>query len=214
MFRVTEVCVIPTTEASHEHEARCACDCLFSPAGCAWPKPMNRPPTGSPRHPISRASKYPQVDSKGRVRARVVAPDAQSVQLDIGAVKYPLTKGDDGAWIGESRPQDEGFHYYQIILDGAQVPDPNSLYFYGANRWGSGVEVPAKDQDFYALKNVPHGQLRETLYYSKSADASCAASFTRLPIMKKTRRCVIPCCICSTVAGKMKLAGAGRGAQG
>jgi enterochelin esterase-like enzyme len=114
---------------------------------------------------------YPQVDSEGRVRARVVAPDAQTVQLDIGAVKYPLTKGDDGAWIGESRPQDEGFHYYQIIVDGAQVPDPNSLYFYGAGRWGSGVEVPAKDQDFYALKNVPHGQLRETLYYSKSADA-------------------------------------------
>jgi len=114
---------------------------------------------------------YPQVDSKGRVRARVVAPDAQSVQLDIGAVKYPLTKGDDGAWIGESRPQDEGFHYYQIIVDGAQIPDPHSLYFYGASRWGSGVEVPAKDQDFYALKNVPHGQLRETLYYSKSAEA-------------------------------------------
>ena len=110
---------------------------------------------------------YPQVDSEGRVRARVVAPQAQIVQLDIGAVKYPLTKGDDGAWIGESRPQDEGFHYYQIIVDGAQVPDPNSLYFYGASRWGSGVEVPAKDQDLYALKNVPHGQLRETLYYSK-----------------------------------------------
>ncbi len=114
---------------------------------------------------------FPQVDSDGRVRARVIAPDAQSVQLDIGAVKYPLTKGDDGAWIGESRPQDEGFHYYQIIVDGAQVPDPNSLYFYGASRWGSGVEIPAKDQDFYALKNVPHGQLRETLFYSKSADA-------------------------------------------
>ena len=114
---------------------------------------------------------YPQVDSAGRVRVRVVAPQAQIVQLDIGAVKYPLAKGDDGAWIGESQPQDEGFHYYQIIVDGAQVPDPNSLYFYGASRWGSGVEVPAKDQDFYALKNVPHGQLRETLFYSKTADA-------------------------------------------
>jgi enterochelin esterase-like enzyme len=114
---------------------------------------------------------YPQVDSQGRVRIRVVAPQAQAVQLDIGAVKYPLAKGDDGAWIGESRPQDEGFHYYQIVVDGAQVPDPSSLFFYGASRWGSGVEVPAKDQDFYALHNVPHGQLRETLYYSKSADA-------------------------------------------
>jgi enterochelin esterase family protein len=115
---------------------------------------------------------YPQVNSEGRVRARIVAPQAQSVALDIGAVKYPLTKGDDGAWIGESRPQDEGFHYYQVVIDGAQVPDPSSLYFYGASRWGSGVEVPAKDQDFYALKNVPHGQLREVLYFSKTSNSN------------------------------------------
>jgi enterochelin esterase-like enzyme len=115
---------------------------------------------------------YPQVNSERRVRARVIAPQAQSVQLDIGAVKYPLTKGDGGAWIGESKPQDEGFHYYQIIVDGAQVPDPGSLYFYGASRWGSGVEVPAHDQGFYAVKNVPHGQLREVLFNSKSANAT------------------------------------------
>ena len=79
--------------------------------------------------------------------------------LDLGGVKYPLTKGEDGAWVGVSRPQDEGFHYYQLIIDGAQVPDPGSLFFYGASRWGSGIEIPAQDQDFYALKNVPHGQL-------------------------------------------------------
>ena len=114
---------------------------------------------------------YPQVNSEGRVRARVVAPDAHTVLLDIGAVKYPMTKGADGAWIGDSNPQDEGFHYYQLVIDGAQVPDPNSLYFYGASRWGSGVEVPAKDQDFYALKNVPHGQIREHLYFSKANGA-------------------------------------------
>ena len=119
-----------------------------------------------------RGKQYPQVNSEGRVRARVSAPQAQAVALDIGGVKYPLTKGEDGAWIGESKPQDEGFHYYQLVIDGAQVPDPNSLYFYGASRWGSGVEVPAKDQDFYALQNVPHGQLREVLFYSKSANTN------------------------------------------
>ena len=55
---------------------------------------------------------------------------------------------------------------------GPQVPDPGSLYFYGASRWGSGLEIPAKDQDFYALKDVPHGQLRQTLYFSKSTNAN------------------------------------------
>ena len=115
---------------------------------------------------------YPQVNSERRVRARVVAPQAQSVALQfLGGATYPLTKGDDGAWVGDTRPQDEGFHYYQLVIDGAGVPDPGSLYFYGGNRWGSGVEVPAQDQDFYAVKDVPHGQLRQTLYYSKNANA-------------------------------------------
>ena len=111
---------------------------------------------------------YPQVNSEGRVRVQISAPEAKLVQLDIGAVKYDLTKDENGVWTGESAPQDEGFHYYQLNIDGASVPDPNSLYFYGASRWGSGIEVPAKDQDFYALKNVPHGQVREQIYFSKS----------------------------------------------
>jgi len=111
---------------------------------------------------------YPQVNSEGRVRARISAPEALKVQLDISAVKYDLVKDDKGVWTGESAPQDEGFHYYQLWIDGAAVPDPGSLYFYGASRWGSGIEIPAKDQDFYAMKNLPHGQVREFPYFSKS----------------------------------------------
>ena len=93
------------------------------------------------------------------------------MQLDLGGTRYPLAKGDDGAWVGVSRPQDEGFHYYQLVIDGAQVPDPGSLYFYGASRWGSGVEIPAHDQDFYALNDVPHGQLCEVHYFARSSNA-------------------------------------------
>jgi enterochelin esterase-like enzyme len=111
---------------------------------------------------------FPKVNSEGRVRASISAPEAKRVQLDISAVKYDLIKDENGVWTGDSNPQDEGFHYYQLWINGAAVPDPNSLYFYGAMRWGSGIEIPAKDQDFYALKNVPHGQIREHLYFSKS----------------------------------------------
>ena len=111
---------------------------------------------------------YPQVNSEGRVRVNILAPQANRVQLDIGAVKYDLKKDTGGIWIGESAPQDEGFHYYQLNIDGASVPDPGSLYYYGASRWGSGIEIPSKDQDFFALKNVPHGQLRENQYFSST----------------------------------------------
>jgi enterochelin esterase-like enzyme len=100
-----------------------------------------------------------------------LAPQAQKVQIDIGAVKYDLTKDDKGVWTGESAPQVEGFHYYQLNIDGASVPDPGSLYFYGASRWGSGIEIPAKDQDFYALKDVPHGLVAQKVYFSKITSA-------------------------------------------
>ena len=83
-----------------------------------------------------------------------------------------LTKGEDGAWVGTTRPLDEGFHYYRINIDGADVPDPGSKFFYGASRWGSAIEIPAQDEDFYAVKNVPHGQLRENLYFSKSTNTT------------------------------------------
>ncbi|MCW8849162.1 MAG: alpha/beta hydrolase-fold protein [Melioribacteraceae bacterium] len=115
---------------------------------------------------------YPMVNSEGRVRARISAPDAHKVQLDISAVKYDLTKDEEGVWTGESGPQDEGFHYYQLWIDGAAVPDPNSLYYFGAMRWGSGIEIPAKDQEFYELKDVPHGQTMEILFPSKSTNTS------------------------------------------
>jgi len=114
---------------------------------------------------------YPQVNSEGRVRVQIKARDAHKVQLDISAIKYDLTKDTSGVWTGESAPQDEGFHYYQLWVDGAAVPDPSSLYYYGASRWGSGIEIPAKDQDFYALKNVPHGELREVHYFSASSNS-------------------------------------------
>lgn len=112
---------------------------------------------------------YPQVNSQGRVKFRIVAPEAKSVGVTFRE-STEFVKGDGGVWIGYSRPLDEGFHYYAIKIDGAEVPDPNSMMFFGANRWGSAVEVPAHDRDFYALKSVPHGQIREVLFPSKSTN--------------------------------------------
>ncbi|HSO87788.1 MAG TPA: alpha/beta hydrolase-fold protein [Draconibacterium sp.] len=114
-----------------------------------------------------QGKQFPQVNSEGRVRTSISAANANKVQLDISGVKYDLVKDDKGVWTGESAPQDEGFHYYQLNIDGASVPDPGTKYFYGAGRWGSGIEIPATDEDFYALKDVPHGLVSENIYFSK-----------------------------------------------
>jgi hypothetical protein len=101
---------------------------------------------------------YPQVNSEGRVKFRVVAPEAKIVGCNFRE-SSEFTKGEDGAWYGYTRPLDEGFHYYMIKIDGAEVPDPNSMMSFGSMRWGSAVELPARDEYFYTLKNVPHGQI-------------------------------------------------------
>lgn len=120
---------------------------------------------------------FPQVNSQGIVRAKIYAPQAQKVQLDLGGIKYDMIKDNEGFWIGDSQPQDEGFHYYQLLIDGAAIPDPGTKYFYGAGRLGSGIEIPASDRDFYALKDVPHGNIIENIYFSK--------------ITKSWRRCFV-----------------------
>jgi enterochelin esterase-like enzyme len=92
-----------------------------------------------------------------------MAPEAQS----ISAGRTKLTKGEGGVWTGTSQPMDEGFHYYHLTVDGGTFNDPGALNFYGSTRWESGIEIPAHDQDFYALKDVPHGRVQQVLFPSK-----------------------------------------------
>ena len=119
---------------------------------------------------------YPQVNSQRYARFRIVAPQAQSVSVSLGLGGRggtPLTKADDGAWIGTTAgPLDEGFHYYHLTVDGGTFNDPGTLNFYGSTRWESGIEIPAHDQDFYALKDVPHGRVQQILFPSKSTSTS------------------------------------------
>jgi enterochelin esterase-like enzyme len=117
---------------------------------------------------------YPQVNSQGYVRFRIAAPQAQSVNVSLGGRGgTALAKAEDGFWTGTTaKPEDEGFHYYHLTVDGGTFNDPGTLNFYGSTRWESGIEIPAHDQDFYALKDVPHGRVQQILFPSKSTNTS------------------------------------------
>ncbi len=119
---------------------------------------------------------YPQVNSQRFARFRIVAPQAQSVSVGLGGRGgTPLTKADDGSWTGTTaRPLDEGFHYYHLTVDGGTFNDPGTLNFYGSTRWESGIEIPAHDQDIYALKDVPHGRVQQILFPSKLTNSIIA----------------------------------------
>ncbi|WP_223815885.1 alpha/beta hydrolase [Adhaeribacter rhizoryzae] len=132
---------------------------------------------------------YPQVNSQGYARFRIVAPQADSVRVTLGLGGRGgtrLTKGADGAFTGTTAgPLDEGFHYYHLIVDGGVFNDPGTGNFYGSQRWESGIEIPAKDQDFYALKNVPHGHVQQVLFPSKSTNTSRVANVYTPPGYEK-----------------------------
>jgi enterochelin esterase-like enzyme len=115
---------------------------------------------------------YPQVNSQGYARFRVIAPEADSVRATLGLGGQggtALAKAEDGSWIGTTAgPLDEGFHYYHLTIDGGTFNDPGTLNFFGSRRWESGIEIPAHDADFYALRDVPHGLVSQILFPSPS----------------------------------------------
>jgi enterochelin esterase-like enzyme len=113
------------------------------------------------------SAKYPCVYPDHRATFRVVAPNAQKVQVKVGQT-FDMVKGSDEAWTATTTPLVVGFHYYSIVVDGATVADPATQTFFGSGWENSGIEIPEPaDVDYYLPKDVPHGQMSQRWYYSK-----------------------------------------------
>ena len=113
-------------------------------------------------------AEYPRIDSAGRVQVRVKAPDATHVKLNFwSGPKVDMAKQPDGFWTVTTAPLVPGFHYYTLIIDGAEVSDTNSQAFFGGSKYASAVEVPEQGSTYYSIQDVPHGQVREFWYDSK-----------------------------------------------
>jgi GH35 family endo-1,4-beta-xylanase/enterochelin esterase-like enzyme len=116
-----------------------------------------------------RGAEYPRIHADRRVTFRIKAPDAQKVEFGFFPSKrYPAQKGKDGFWTATTDPLVAGFHYYRVFIDGVQVNDPGSETFYGTGKQTSGIEIPEKGVDYYLPKDVPHGEVRERWYRSKT----------------------------------------------
>lgn len=118
---------------------------------------------------MSGGAKYPRILPDNRSIFRIKAPDATKVQLDL-VKKYDMVKDTAGVWEVTTDPVSEGFHYYSLIVDGVSIGDPASETFYGMGRMASGIEIPINGEDYCALKDVPHGEIRITNYHSTVLD--------------------------------------------
>jgi enterochelin esterase-like enzyme len=131
----------------------------------------SKPADTIPAPSNNRGAAYPRIHPDLRVTFRIKAPDAKKVEFKfVGGTAYPADRGEDGFWTATTKPQVPGFHYYVLVIDGVQVSDPASETFYGTGKQTSGIEIPEKGVDFYLPKDVPHGEVRERWYHSKTTD--------------------------------------------
>lgn len=128
------------------------------------------PVVGAPASSNVRSAQYPQILADHRVIFRVKAPDAQRVQIDLGK-KYDMMKDTGGYWQVTTDSIGEGFHYYSLLVDGVAVADPSSETFYGMGRMASGIEIPFAGGGYYAMRNVPHGDIRIKKYFSTATNS-------------------------------------------
>jgi enterochelin esterase-like enzyme len=124
------------------------------------------PVAGAPAPSNIRNAPYPQITTDSRVMFNIKAPEAKRVQIDLGK-KYDLVKDTAGFWKVTTDSISEGFHYYSLLIDGVAVADPASETFYGMGRMASGIEIPFSGGAYYALRNVPHGDIRIKKYFSR-----------------------------------------------
>ena len=111
---------------------------------------------------------YPRVAADGRVQVRIKAPEATNVRVNFwSGPKLPMEKQADGFWTITTPPLVPGLHYYTVIVDGGEFADPGSHAFFGGSKHASAVEVPEPGSTYYAIQDVPHGQVREVWYDSK-----------------------------------------------
>jgi len=116
-----------------------------------------------------RLSEFPKVHEDGRVWFQFDAPEtAYSVALRIDGENYDMAMDGSGLWNVVVPRLQSGFRIYSFVVDGVSIRDPNSTPYY-VNGYVSALEYPPSGEDFYAVKPVPHGDVREHWFYSDVA---------------------------------------------
>ena len=115
-----------------------------------------------------RLAEFPKIHKDGRVWFQFKALAAQKVSVRIGATNktYDMEKLADGTWNLVIPYPGPGLQYYQMTVDGLTVNDPGSETFY-SNGIKSAIDVPSPGEDFYDVKQVPHGHVLQHMFYSK-----------------------------------------------
>jgi enterochelin esterase-like enzyme len=117
----------------------------------------------------------PEVQSDRRVTFRILAPNAQKVELrtpgDIpgisgrGGTPLPFTKNADGIWEATTAVIPAGAYRYTFVVDGVTVADSRNPATSQTNTTIYSLAV-VPGSDVYDTTNVPHGAVASVHYNS------------------------------------------------
>ncbi|WP_419212027.1 esterase [Maribacter sp. X9] len=126
--------------------------------------------------PFSAKVNSPEVHDDQTVTFRLMAPEAQTVQLNPGAINTALGKGrdpipfikeNDGLWTLTIGPLPPDMYAYHLRVDGVQMADPNNTQAaFTAMPPYSQLIVHGDGPAYYDAKNVPHGNVTRHIYHS------------------------------------------------
>jgi enterochelin esterase family protein len=129
----------------------------------------------------------PEINNDNTVTFRLLAPNAQTVQitgdfLPTRKMKTPygdfdvpgtenLTKNDKGIWEFKSNILSSELYSYNFIVNGVKVLDPSNVYM---NRDVNTVTnifiIKGIPGDLYSVNNVKHGSVTRLWYYSQTVN--------------------------------------------
>ena len=173
---------------------------------------------GIPLSSNVQGAQYPQMTADHRVTFRLRAADATKVQVRVEmpkSITLDLIEGDSGYWLATTAdPLPPGFWYYSVIVDGFTTLDPASKTFFGYGRECSGIEIPGPESVLSDATDVPHGALRDVIYYSLSTQAWRRAKVYTPPAYDKDPQARFPVLYLQHGAGENETSWSNQGREG
>lgn len=109
---------------------------------------------------------------EGGIRLRLYAPQAREALVVGGggnmAGEYPMYQEGEGWWAVELPPLPAGVYTHRYRVDGVLVDNPLVPYAFAAGEPVNILEAVDDSSLFYAMTDVPHGDLRLELFDSPS----------------------------------------------
>lgn len=105
-------------------------------------------------------------DEKGCVILLCQAPGANSVEVELKEIRYPMVKLSEDLFQFRIPEGVYGFQYLRFWADGIEIMNPLLPFGYGYGRVCNYAELPGSDT-FYLPQNVPHGNITLERYPSE-----------------------------------------------